>query len=116
MLSRIDYGEPDSDSDGNCNVDICDETLQVATINSNMIEPSHFLSNPTREQAKVNMTRPKLDIPDINMTDEQAKDDFLQSVRSQLSNNNDPPKSFSKYLLLDDVLYYVSEDEVLDEV
>ena len=46
------------------------------------------------------------------MTDEQAKDDFLQGVRSQLSNNNDPPTSVSKYLLLDDVLYYVSEDEV----
>ena len=80
-----------------------------------MIEPSQFVSNPTGEQAKLNMTRPKLDIPDINMTEEQAKDDFLQSVRSQLSNNSDPPKSVSKYLLLDDVLYYVSEDEVLDE-
>ena len=48
------------------------------------------------------------------MVDEQAKDEILQSVKSQLS-SNDPPTSVSKYLLLDNVLYYVSEDELLDE-
>ena len=51
----------------------------------------------------------------MNMVDEQAKDEILQSVRSQLS-SNDPFTPVSKYLLLDDVLYYVSEDELLDEV
>ena len=115
MLSRIDYGEPESDCDDNCSVDICDNTFCVETVNSNMIQPSQFVSNPTDEHAKVNMTRPEIDIPNVNMVDEQAKDEQLKSIKIQLS-SNDPPKSVSKYLLLDDVLYYVSEDELLDEV
>ena len=97
MLSRIDCGEHESDCDDNCSVDICDNTFCDETVHSNMIQPSQFVSNPTDEHAKVNMTRPEIKIPNVNMVDEQ-----LQSIKIQLS-GNDPPKSVSKYLLPDDV-------------
>ena len=88
MLSRIDCGEPESDCDNNCSVDICDKTFCVETVHSNMIQPCQFVSNPTDEHAKVNMTQPELEIPNVNMVDEQAKDEQLQSIKIQLSSND----------------------------
>ena len=68
--------------DDNYSVDICDNTFRVEAINSDMIQPSQFVSNLTDEHAKVNMTRPETEIPNVNMVDEQVKDEILHCIKS----------------------------------
>ena len=77
MLSRIGHGDPESDGDDNCSADIADNIYRVdvinSNINSNMIQPSQFVSNHSDEHAKVNMKRPEIEIPNVNMVEEQGK-------------------------------------------
>lgn len=81
-----------------------------------MIEPRKFVSNYDDKSRKVNMSKPSIEIPNLDMSLEQDKDTFLGNIKKQLHSTSTPSQSVSKFVLLDDILYYVSEDESLDEV
>ena len=106
MLSRISHVDEEADTGPLKQEDAHDHTLQINCINTNQIDPRQFINAQTPVNNHVE--RPVLNKTDINMSHEQMKDDELRRIKEQLLNNEASKTTYTKYLVMDDILYYLS--------
>lgn len=89
--------------------DIDDRTYQIGAINSNSFNPKEFTNCKIQEKSN------ELDVPDLselnelNMTEEQNKDDKILKLKAQLESGNISEAQQQKYIQLDGILYYISK-------
>ena len=85
-------------------------TGHVGVINSNEADINRFASCKFQENDQLNK-------PDgFDMSTEQSKDPEIYTVKKQLVNGQTESKAHKKYIILDDVLFYISnvdEDPVV---
>ena len=107
LLSRMYHVDEQADSGPPCRQDINDHMLEVNYINTNRINTKEFISAelPPSEPLK----RPVLD--SFVMSDEQIKDDELREIKEQLISNKAPKSVYAKYMIIDDILYYITKPD-----
>ena len=90
------------------NDDITNEqSYEVATLNSNQFTPKEFINVDLEDKQEKQDVPPKMGNLDMNI--EQNKDSELHDIKVKMTTNKTDKKLFSKYLLLDDILYYISQ-------
>lgn len=110
MLSHISHPPLNSEEEAAIDrcADISDNTFEVNFINTNLVDPKQFVSyvqNPPTD-----IQKPVFGQTEVNMSREQEKDTTLNKIKKQLR-IHDPAKAMNKYVVLDDVLYNISDPD-----
>lgn len=108
-LSRRPPGEEDNkpEKDENTELDISNNAYEISTLNSNDFDPKEFTNCQFKDDD--NLRLKDLIIEGYDMNYEQSLDKELNSIRLQLQKGK-PPKSIdNKYMLIGDILYYISK-------
>ena len=105
LLSRSPPAQEQKEAE--INNELLETTFNVNAINSNKIDPKQFtelkMDNLDNEQQEI----PKLDT--FNTQKEQEKDDEIMKIKTKLSQGLCDKQISRKYLLHDDILYYISQ-------
>ncbi|KAK6173844.1 hypothetical protein SNE40_017230 [Patella caerulea] len=89
------------------NSEVNDNTLEINAINSNQFEPREFAKCTVDLGNNDNTVKPP-PLEGYNMIEEQVKDKDIVNIIAQLRSNK-PCASNNKYLLMQDVLHYISD-------
>ena len=92
--------------------DVSDRSYEIGVINSKEADINRFASCKFQENDQLS----KPDSFGFDMSTEQLKDPEIYTIKKQLENGQTESKSHKKYIILDDVLYYISnvdEDPVV---
>ncbi|XP_069105832.1 uncharacterized protein [Argopecten irradians] len=95
--------------------DIGDNTLEINALNSNQFNPRDFAGCDTKkinnvlEDESGQVRKPVID--GFDMVQEQAKDKDLSEIKVKLAQGSGTSAMFKHYILLDNVLYYVSNPD-----
>ena len=89
--------------------EIRDDALECAVLNSNNFDPVDFLEvdQKTLGQSDQEIVIPKLDGFDLKM--EQSKDTEIMELKYKLERHGNDVSLFRKYLIKDDVVFYISQ-------
>jgi len=112
LLSRIPPEAIPQDPDYVEN-EISDKFYQVNTLNSNRFNPRDFAS--CHVDTDQDLTKPEIDF-DCDMSIEQKKDDALMEVKVGLMSEKMSPKLAKRYLVIDDILYFISSADEMPEL
>ena len=94
-----EYSEPD----------ISDKTLEISALNSNKFQPKKFVNCQIDD---VDMPELKdLGFQDFDMTVEQSKDAKISEILDSIGKHEANPKDVRKFLVIEDVLYYISDPD-----
>lgn len=105
LLSRVT--ETSGNSCGNFpeEPDVNDNAFEINALNSNHFRPKDF----TVSKSPKNHEAEKQDImPDIDMVQEQAKDEAIVEIITSLKKEKASASTEKKHIIVDDVLYYIS--------
>ena len=90
--------------------EINDKTFEIGIINSNQFTPESYQHSKTSEADLLDQPRPIM--KNVNMPDEQAKDPEIQEVLKQLQSGHASKTFLGKYLVIEGVLYFISDADV----
>ena len=90
-------------------VDINDNTFEVDVINSNEIDPKQFASYEVADYPE--KEAPTWDLTDVDMAVEQAKDKEIVDIKICLETGAPSPAIKSRYIIENDVVYYLSHPD-----
>ncbi|KAL4232960.1 hypothetical protein ACF0H5_007648 [Mactra antiquata] len=109
MLSRIRH--PPLSPQEEAKIEDCEEindnAYQINLINTTQMDTRQFVS-VIDDEPRDNFERPTFDDVTLNMTTEQERDDGLNTIKNQLT-MTDPPNAVNKYVLLNNVIYYLTD-------
>ena len=98
-----------SDSEEGIQTDVNDNFYQVNVIDSTQFDPKQFA--PCTLPFDDTLTKPETVLPGFNLIAEQAKDEEIVILRNMLLHGQ-PTKDISrKYLVVDNILYFLSEPD-----
>ena len=107
LLSRVPKDAlPNNESD--YEPDISDKTYQVNALNSNRFKPKEYARCTVDFQDPVD--KPTLG-SEIDIIAEQEKDELLMEIKIGLQNDKISPSIAKRYLLSENILYYISNVE-----
>lgn len=104
LLSRLPNAPEceESSQEQEISPDISDRSYEVNVINSNEFRPQDFASCNYKDTDQLE----KPDCMGYDMLLEQAKDQELSEMKSQLESGKASKATENKYLILDNILYY----------
>ena len=92
--------------------DLSDKAFEINALNSNKFNPKDFASceigKPVMTMPDIGTLRPG----ELDMVVEQDKDAEILELKKQLKENKVSKSIQSKYLIMDDILYYLSNPDV----
>ncbi len=100
MLSRLSHDDECADESTSIEIDV---------INSNRVSAKHSVHDD--DDVNVQVDEDKLDLPDL--AEEQKGDPELNKLRSAIENPL-TSRSMKRYAVVDDLLYYLSNDDDVD--
>ena len=86
-----------------------DNAFQIGVINSNEIEPKQFASLTAEDSPKEILEEIQFEVFDVHV--EQNKDPDLILIRKQMQAENGPKLVKRRYILIDEVLYFLSHPD-----
>ena len=108
-LSCLPHRPPDSNDDNELNgPDRTNKMFEVSMINSSNINPKTF-AQYDYQITDNQCTKEELKLAWLDLVTEQTKDEELFKIREELQNGKASQAINSKYILLDNVLYYLSK-------
>jgi len=90
-------------------VEVDDRAYEVSAINSNHFEPRDFASYIRETSQPTEFERPIL--PDVDMIREQDSDKDILELKNRIKKGKATKLEQKKYLIMDDVLYYLSQTD-----
>ena len=90
-------------------IEVNDNVFQIGFINSNEIEPKQFASLTAEDNPKEILEQIKFEGFDMHV--EQNKDPDLILIRKQMQAENGPKLVKRRYILIDEVLYFLSDPD-----
>ena len=87
-------------------IEVNDNAFQIGVINSDETEPKQFASLTAEDNPKEILEQIKFEGFDMHV--EQNKDPDLILIRKQMQAENGPKLVKRKYILIDEVLYFLS--------
>lgn len=90
-------------------LDIEVRTYAVAVINSNEFEPQDFASYSLEENSITNEVKPQTQGVNINL--EQDLNKYIKKLKHRIKTGSVSVKERNKYVLLEDILYYLSNPD-----
>lgn len=115
LLSRMPSHLEEEDECNDIEPDIGDNTLEINALNSNHFNPRDLAGCDTKkinnvlEDESGQVRKPVID--GFDMVQEQAKDKDLSEIKVKLAQGSGTSAMFKHYILLDNVLYYVSNPD-----
>ena len=109
MLPRSPKGSNDSFSDHTNEPGVPDKAFEINVINSNELNPKDNVSCSVTEPEA--LTVPKENTIYLDMAIEQDKDDKLKQLIQHLRNGEASKPIYQKYMVVDDILYYLSNPD-----
>ena len=85
--------------------DVSDHAYEINALNSNHFTPTDYAISKVPESKPVEK---QTLMPDLNMVQEQAKDEAIVEIITSLQKDNAPPSIAKRHIIVDDVLYYIS--------
>ena len=111
MLSCLSHRLPDSNDDNDLSVPgITDKMHEVSMINSSNINPK-TLAQYNHQITDNQYTKEALNLSGYDLVTEQTKDKELLKLKEKLKSGKASQVINSKYILLDNVLYYLSKGD-----
>ena len=109
LLSRVPKEEGEAEPE-HVEPDIDDRAYQVNVLDSGTFNPRAHASCKVEE---VDMpSKEDLSIPEIDMIKEQAADPEIVEIMNQLKAGNAGKGMYQKYIIMEDILYYISNPDV----
>ena len=110
MLSRRPEQrvEEEEDSTAQETVEEHDHSYEINVINSNKVDPKQYANYEQLEDSEIEIPKNPMQLENFNMMDEQNKDNEITQIIAQLHKEEAPKKVKDKYLLIDQVLHYLS--------
>ncbi|CAC5388237.1 unnamed protein product [Mytilus coruscus] len=107
--NRIEVNKSDNKKtdDEDIEIDISDKAYEINTINSNEIDPKKFASCSYKETDT--LTLKDFVVSGYDMKYEQSLDKELALIISQMKNGKASKSVESKYILIDEIMYYISK-------
>ena len=107
-LSRRSPGEDNKlEKQENIELDISNNAYEIGTLNSNNFDPKEFTNCRFKDRDTLKLQ--DLIIDGYDMKYEQSLDRELDSIKLQLQSGKTPKSVENKYILIDDILYYISK-------
>ena len=106
MLSRLQL--PISEDSECSDPDINDKTFEVNFIDSSRIDPKKYAKYDYQYEDK-QCNKEELGVPGFDLTVEQSKDKELVQLKENLQSEKASQATTSKYIILDNILYYLSK-------
>ena len=108
MLSHLPHRPSDSNDDNELSgPDITDKMFKVSMINISNISPKTF-AQYDHQITDNQCTKEEFNLPGYDLVAEQTKDKELLKIKEVLQGDKAPQTINSKYILLGNVLYYLS--------
>ena len=95
--------------DENIEVDVNDKAYEISTINSNEFDPKQFSACSYQESDQ--LSTKDLIIEGYDMKYEQSLDKEISAIIDQLMGNKLTKSVESKYIIIEDILYYISKSD-----
>ena len=108
MLSHLTHTGIDYNDSTLSGPDITDKTFEINFINSSTIDPKNFAQYEEIAHDK-HCSKEELTVPSFDITIEQCKDKELMKIKETLQNGQASQAIKSKYIILHNVLYYLSK-------
>ena len=108
MLSHLPHPADSLDNIGDGAPDITDRTFEVNLIISSDINPKRVAQYDCQYENK-QCNKEKLEIPGFDLVIEQSKDKKLVQLKERLQSEKMSSSVASKYIILDNILYYLSK-------
>ena len=108
LLSRVPNQTVALDESQLDDPDISAKTYEISALNSNRFNPKDFARCRPKFQDEV--IKPTLN-GSLNMVEEQEKDKALLRIKNSLRNESLTPSVAKKYIVLDNLLYYISKTD-----
>ena len=109
LLSRSPQGSKNNPTDHTYEPDVPDKAFEINVINSNELNPKDYASCSVTEPE--GLTIPKEKIIQLDMVIEQDKDEKLKQLIQQLRNGEASKTISQKYMVVNDILYYLSNPD-----
>ena len=106
LLSRVDDNRSQNNDPLLDELDISNKTYEIGALNSNRFNPKEFARCKATFPDKV--VKPSYR-SGLNMVEEQEKDDVILKLRQDLKKEKLSPAVSRKYILLDNILYFISK-------
>ena len=106
MLSRLEPICKDDDCELS-GPDITDKTFEIGVIDSSQVSLKQFAQYDQPLPDK-QCLKEELRVPGYDMITEQNKDQAIVTIKKNLENEKTSPSVLNKYIILDQVLYYLS--------
>ena len=110
MLSCLTHPTDSFDNSGDSIPDITDRTFEVNLINSSNITSKRFAQYDNQYEDK-QCNKEELEIPGFDFIIEQSKDKELVQLKDRLQSEKMSSSFVSKYIILDNILYYLSKSD-----
>ena len=107
LLSRVPHLTTDQNELLN-DPDISEKTYEISALNSNRFNPKEFAR--CRPDLNDKVKKPTLNST-LNMVEEQEKDETLLKIKDSLKNDTLSPSVAKKFIVLDNILYYISKTD-----
>ncbi|KAK7501761.1 hypothetical protein BaRGS_00007192, partial [Batillaria attramentaria] len=89
--------------------EVSDNSFEISVVNSNEFTPKDFASFQPSGEPREKLDKIKL--AEFDMKVEQDKDPNLVQIRKQMQQENAPKMIRKRYLIIDDVLYFLSNQD-----
>jgi hypothetical protein len=89
--------------------DIPDQTLNVSAVNTHRVDMQQ-ITDHVDDESPTQINKPTFDLLDFDMSKEQENDDKLMTIKKQLK-QDDAFKSISRYVIIDNIFYFISEPD-----
>lgn len=106
LLSRLPDDQKNSKSETDNEPDINDNIYEINVFNSNRFDTREYASCSVADEN--HKGKPSVDIPDLNITVEQDNDEEIVEIKTNLSNGKSTKGTEKNYIVIDQVLYYIS--------
>ena len=107
LLSRIPSDVINNEDSPLNDPDVSNQTYEIGALNSNRFEPRQY----ARCQPNFNDYVKKPTFRELDMRVEQDKDDVIVKIKLGLKQDTLSPSIVRKYLVLDEILYFISDPD-----
>ena len=108
LLSRVPANVLNNEDTPLSDPDVSNKTYEISALNSNRFQPKDYAR--CRPQFQDNVVKPVLDSA-LDMKVEQDKDDVVVQLKRGTLQDTLSPAVTRKYVLLDDILYFISDPD-----
>ena len=109
-ICYLDFNTPISEDSECSDSGITDKTFGVNFIDSGRIDPKKYAKYNYQYEDKQS-NKEELGVPGFDLTVEQSKDKELEQLKENLQTEMASQATTSKYIILDNILYYLSKSD-----